>query len=126
MISKTRQTEIAMLVAAYLPALQVHQGSFRTKVLRVEDGFEIRRGRYWQGLTVGTKAEGATKGLEAAWPTLPTTMPCTMRVDPYEGAQGHGWIIYAQARDTQGILCQRAWDMGPEGRSQGWKEIKDA
>jgi len=57
------------------------------------------------------------------WPALPAPANADLFVHEYEGSLGVGWILYAQATDYSGRLCQKAWDMGPEERSTGWREV---
>lgn len=110
-----------------------------TLVDRQEQYF-ANHGRYFQGLwthsaEVEDGADVAPDNLllgptdqAARWPdfiTLPNLLPCALRIDVYEGPDGHGWRITLRVK-VAGNVYQRQAEVGPQGQEiGGWHQVPE-
>jgi hypothetical protein len=55
--------------------------------------------------------------------SLPDVLPCALRIDVYEGDQGHGWTATVRVR-VAGTIYQRIAHVGPQTwRVQNWDTV---
>ncbi len=103
---------------------------FRASVGKNEDGTDIPRGKYWQGLRINEQRVDSTRrasGHQQAWAelnlTLPNTIPCQVEVHEYDGPQGQGWMLIATVTDNN-KQWRRVLHYGPESwREHNWLEV---
>lgn len=109
------------------------------KIVSRQNAYFAAHGRYWQGILTpsGIPADAADTAPESSvhpsdqletWldflgVDLPSTFPCSLRIDAYNGPLGHGYTVTAYV-GSQGEPWTRTWEVGPEDwRAQTWHRL---